>query len=63
MPEVGQEWPPEHVHQTAVDGVGGVRSGLTGVSRRPVYIWILLIVSAAVCTARLMDGASELSWR
>lgn len=63
MPELGQEWPPGHVHQTAADGVGGVRSGPTGVPRRPVYIRIPPIVSATPCTARLMDGASELSWR
>ncbi len=62
-PGLGWEWPPGHARQTAADGGGGVRPGPTGVPRRPVYIRISLIVSTALCTTRLMDGASELSWR
>jgi hypothetical protein len=62
-PGFGWEWPPGHARQTAADGGGGVRPGLTGVPRRPVYIRISLIASTALCMARLMDGAMELSWR
>ncbi len=62
-PVLGWEWPPGHARQTAADGGGGVRSGPTRVPRRPVYTRISLIISTALCTARLMDGASELSWR
>lgn len=57
------EWPPGHARQTATDGGGGVRPGPTGVPRRPVYIRSPLIISTTLCTPRLMDGASELSWR
>ncbi|MDQ0957886.1 hypothetical protein QFZ66_001764 [Streptomyces sp. B4I13] len=62
-PGLAWEWPPGYVLQTAADGGGGVRPGPTGVPRRPVYMRISLIVSTALCTTRLMDGASELSWR
>ncbi len=62
-PGLGREWPPGHAHQTAADGGGGVRSGPTRAPRRPVYMRISLIVSATLCTTRLMDGASELPWR
>ncbi|MDQ0834530.1 hypothetical protein QF032_006374 [Streptomyces achromogenes] len=62
-PGFAWEWPPGHARQTAADGGGGVWSGPTGVPRRPVYMRISLIVSTALCTTRLMDGASELSWR